>query len=179
MHKILICGATLALAATPTAALAAKPDPEKGSPYACVPKTVGLKASGTLVSGAYVEMDPGTGSPQRDFVGLETPPVVRANVAGSEYVLTAERLPVLDTVELHAQLERTGVDVAGLVVNKRSPADGGPLLLARREQEEEHLLVLDRHLPNVPVMELPLLGGDIVGAEALSDFAELLGAIAG
>lgn len=94
-------------------------------------------------------------------------------------VLTAERLPVLETVELHAQLERTGVDVAGLVVNKRSPADGGPLLLARREQEEEHLLVLDRHLPNVPVMELPLLGGDIVGAEALSDFAELLGAIAG
>jgi paraquat-inducible protein B len=52
----------------------------------------GVSGLGTLVSGAYVEMDPGTGSPQRDFVGLETPPVVRANVAGSEYVLTAERL---------------------------------------------------------------------------------------
>jgi paraquat-inducible protein B len=52
----------------------------------------GVSGLGTLVSGAYVEMDPGSGSPQRDFVGLETPPVVRANVAGSEYVLTAERL---------------------------------------------------------------------------------------
>ncbi len=93
-------------------------------------------------------------------------------------VLTAERLPVLETVELHAQLERTGVDVAGLVVNKRSPVDGGPLLLARREQEEEHLLVLDRHLPDVPAVQLPLLGGDIVGADALSDFAELLGTTA-
>lgn len=52
----------------------------------------GVSGLGTLVSGAYVEMDPGSGSTQRDFVGLETPPVVRANVAGSEYVLTAERL---------------------------------------------------------------------------------------
>lgn len=52
----------------------------------------GVSGLGTLVSGAYVEMDPGPGDPQRSFIGLETPPVVRANVAGSEYILTAERL---------------------------------------------------------------------------------------
>jgi paraquat-inducible protein B len=52
----------------------------------------GVSGLGTLVSGAYVEMDPGPGDPQRSFIGLETPPVVRANVAGSEYILTADRL---------------------------------------------------------------------------------------
>ncbi len=91
-------------------------------------------------------------------------------------VLTAERLPVLETIELHAQLERTGVDVAGLVVNKRSPADIGGFLESRREQEESHLTVLRSELPQVPVVELPLLSADIVGADALADFAGTLGA---
>ena len=91
-------------------------------------------------------------------------------------MLTAERLPVLETIELHAQLERTGVDVAGLVVNKRSPADVGGFLESRRAQEEEHLEVLYQRLPGVPVVQLPLLGADIVGADAVADFAEILGA---
>ena len=94
-------------------------------------------------------------------------------------VLTAERLPVLETIELHAQLERTGVNVAGLVVNKRSPADVGGFLESRREQEESHLTVLRRQLPQVPVVELPLLGADIVGAQAVADFAEVLTVRAG
>src|SRR5699024_8972399 len=37
-------------------------------------------------------------------------------------VLAAERLPVLETIELHRELTRTGLDVGALVVNKRSPA---------------------------------------------------------
>jgi paraquat-inducible protein B len=46
----------------------------------------------TLVSGAYVEMDPGEGEASREFVGLEDPPVVRADVPGREYILTTDRL---------------------------------------------------------------------------------------
>ncbi|WP_338752473.1 ArsA family ATPase [Janibacter alittae] len=91
-------------------------------------------------------------------------------------VLTAERLPVLETIELHAQLERTGVDVAGLVVNKRSPGDRGDFLGARRAQEEAHLTALREGLPDVPVVQLPLLDADIVGAEAVARFADVLGA---
>ena len=86
-------------------------------------------------------------------------------------VLTAERLPVLETIELHAQLERTGVDVAGLVVNKRSPADRGDFLGARHAQEEQHLLALREALPSAPVLQLPLLDSDIVGPQAVADFA--------
>jgi len=46
----------------------------------------------TLVSGAYVEMEPGKGEPAHSFIGLEDPPVVRADVPGREFIITTERL---------------------------------------------------------------------------------------
>ncbi len=46
----------------------------------------------TLLSGAYLEMDPGEGESSREFVGLEDPPVVRADVPGTEFILEADRL---------------------------------------------------------------------------------------
>ncbi len=52
----------------------------------------GVSGLGTLVSGAYIEMDPGSGDSVHAFKGLEIPPVVRANVPGREYILTADRL---------------------------------------------------------------------------------------
>src|SRR6185437_10608773 len=52
----------------------------------------GLSGLGTLISGAYIEMDPDKGSPRRKFIGLEDPPVVRAETPGREFVLTTEQL---------------------------------------------------------------------------------------
>ncbi|GAA1161842.1 ArsA family ATPase [Ornithinicoccus hortensis] len=92
-------------------------------------------------------------------------------------VLTAERLPVLETVELHEQLARSGVAVGALVVNKRSPSDEGEFLAARREQESAHLAELTRALPEVPQVELPLRGGDVVGPEAIGRFADGFGEV--
>lgn len=89
-------------------------------------------------------------------------------------VLAAERLPVLETIELHAQLGRAGIDVAGLVVNKRSPLDSGAFLAGRHAQEAVHLQTLEQALPGVPVEELPLLGSDVVGIDALDAFGNLL-----
>ncbi|MEJ5914472.1 ArsA family ATPase [Pseudokineococcus sp. 1T1Z-3] len=83
-------------------------------------------------------------------------------------VLTAERLPVAETLEVHAQLGRAGLDVGALVVNRRSPAGAGELLERRRVEEERHLDVLRRGLPDVPRCELPLLAGDVVGADGLA-----------
>ncbi|MDZ5078229.1 ArsA family ATPase [Nesterenkonia sp. HG001] len=82
-------------------------------------------------------------------------------------VLTAERLPVLESVELHAQLVDTGVDVGGFVVNRLSPHDAGDFLARRRDQEEGHLAELSRLVPGARLDTLPLLGGDLVGQEAL------------
>jgi len=89
-------------------------------------------------------------------------------------VLAAERLPVLETIELRAQLRRSGVAVAALVVNKRSPADQGDFLAERHAQEETHLRLLVQSLPDIPLLQLPLLSGDVVGEEALDRFSTLL-----
>lgn len=91
-------------------------------------------------------------------------------------VLAAERLPVLETIELQAQLQRSGIDVAGLVVNKRSPADAGSFLAERHAQEQRHLDTLRQSLPDLPLQELPLLAEDVVGEAALAAFGERLGA---
>ncbi|WP_418275056.1 ArsA family ATPase [Isoptericola jiangsuensis] len=89
-------------------------------------------------------------------------------------VLAAERLPVLETVELVAQLEKLQVPVGGLVVNKRSPAGAGPLLDARRATEAEHLATLGDRLGHLPLDEVPLLPDDLVGPEALARLATYL-----
>lgn len=89
-------------------------------------------------------------------------------------VLAAERLPVLETVELHEQLVRAGVHVGALVINKRSPADAGDFLAERRALEEVHVATLRGALPDVPLLQVPLLPGDVVGQEALERFGDAL-----
>ena len=99
-----------------------------------------------------------------------------ANRCAFIIVLAAERLPVLESIELHAQLQRSGVDVAALVVNKRSPADAGAFLAERRVQEESYLDELRLVLGHLPIQQLPLLASDVQGPPALQAFAELLAA---
>ena len=48
----------------------------------------------TLVSGAYIEVDPGSpgGTSKRDFVGLEDPPGMRSDEPGHAYTMIASRI---------------------------------------------------------------------------------------
>lgn len=52
----------------------------------------GISGLGTLVSGAYIEIDPGEGGSTHSFVALEAPPIVAADVAGRRFVLEATKL---------------------------------------------------------------------------------------
>jgi paraquat-inducible protein B len=54
--------------------------------------TAGVSGLDTLVAGSYIEMDPGSGEPERQFVGLEEPPIIRSDVPGTEYRLRAQKL---------------------------------------------------------------------------------------
>lgn len=56
----------------------------------------GISGLGTLLSGAYIEIEPGLGVPQTLFVGLESPPVVHAAEAGTQITLLARKLGSLD-----------------------------------------------------------------------------------
>ncbi|TNF91733.1 MAG: MCE family protein [Gammaproteobacteria bacterium] len=51
----------------------------------------------TLVSGAYIEIEPGQGVARRHFVGLEKPPVVKASEAGKKIILISSKLGSIDT----------------------------------------------------------------------------------
>ncbi|NKC15154.1 MAG: MCE family protein [Gammaproteobacteria bacterium] len=52
----------------------------------------GISGLGTLVSGAYIEVEPGAGAEQHHFEGLEAPPVVRADENGRRVTLIAPKL---------------------------------------------------------------------------------------
>jgi paraquat-inducible protein B len=52
----------------------------------------GISGLGTLVSGAFVAVDPGQGKPTKSFTGLEEPPPINSDVAGRRYLLRAARL---------------------------------------------------------------------------------------
>ncbi|GAA1487899.1 ArsA family ATPase [Brachybacterium sacelli] len=97
-----------------------------------------------------------------------------AEEASFAIVLAAERLPVLESISLHEELTRTGVDVGALVVNKRSPSGRGDFLARRRAVEEEHLATLRAALPDVPLQQIPLGEEDVVGPAALERFARQL-----
>ncbi|MFU8896439.1 MAG: ArsA family ATPase [Gammaproteobacteria bacterium] len=92
-------------------------------------------------------------------------------------VLAAERLPVLETLELEQKLRAAGITVGGLVVNKRAPLEAGEFLAERRAQEELHLATLREGLPALPRIDLPLIARDVVGREALEAFVGILRAL--
>ncbi|MDQ6979101.1 MAG: MlaD family protein [Mariprofundaceae bacterium] len=56
----------------------------------------GVSGLATLVSGSYIELEPGEGAPWRDYVGLESPPVVKATMEGKELTLITKRLGSID-----------------------------------------------------------------------------------
>ena len=52
----------------------------------------GISGLSTLVSGAYIEMYPGNGEAQRDFVGLDDPPPLTPDTPGRSFTLHAADL---------------------------------------------------------------------------------------
>ncbi|WP_421629387.1 ArsA family ATPase [Corynebacterium pseudogenitalium] len=88
-------------------------------------------------------------------------------------VLTAERLPVMESMEFYEELTSHGVHVGGAVVNRRTPDEAGSFLAGRREVEARALELLD--LP-VPILELPWLPGEIGTRDALEQIAGFLSA---
>ena len=52
----------------------------------------GVSGLGTLLSGSYIEIDPGPGSPQNHFVGLEETPLITRDDAGTKITLVSNDL---------------------------------------------------------------------------------------
>ena len=89
-------------------------------------------------------------------------------------VLAAERLPVLETVELQHRLQHSGINVDCLVVNKRAPLEQGDFMAERHAQEEIHLKTLAESLGEIPRQDLFLAAHDVLGVDALDTLADNL-----
>ncbi|QEA39781.1 ArsA family ATPase [Pistricoccus aurantiacus] len=91
------------------------------------------------------------------------------------FVLTPERLPILETVRSVKALKEAGIPVAATLVNRVIPEEAdGDFLRRRREQEAEYLARIDRELKDYPRPRLPMLVTDIQGLEILEQLAERL-----
>jgi arsenite/tail-anchored protein-transporting ATPase len=91
------------------------------------------------------------------------------------FVLTAEKLPILETGRALQSLQQERLPVAGLVINRLLP-DGadGAFIAARRTQEQIHLTQINRDFATLPRFNLPLQTSDIQGLPALQQIATLL-----
>jgi paraquat-inducible protein B len=81
----------------------------------------GISGLSTLISGAYVELDPGQGPPSRDFTALEEPPVVTANEPGTTYTLRGTRL---GSISQGAPVYYRGFNVGQVLGYELSDRDG-------------------------------------------------------
>lgn len=85
----------------------------------------GITGLSTLISGAYIEIEPGQGAPQTLFVGLEVPPVGSADEAGKRITLMTRRLGSIDRGSL---LHYQGI-VAGEVLGHEMANDYRSVLI--------------------------------------------------
>jgi len=84
------------------------------------------------------------------------------------FVLTPERLPILETRKAAAALERSRIPVAAVIVNRVLPPDArGAFLTRRREREARYLDDIDRELAAYPRVLVPLFDSDVQGVEGL------------
>ncbi|MEH8018278.1 ArsA family ATPase [Rheinheimera muenzenbergensis] len=91
------------------------------------------------------------------------------------FVLTPEKLPILETSRAVQSLQQENLPLAGLIVNRILPDSAdGDFLAARRSQEKIHLQQIAQDFAALPRYKVPLQETDIQGLTALQYMATLL-----
>ena len=92
------------------------------------------------------------------------------------FVLTPERLPILETARAVATLRDSHIPVAGAIVNRVLPdAADSAFFAARLVRQQRHMIELDEALKGLPRIQLPLQEDDIQGLDGLEEFAAMMG----
>lgn len=91
------------------------------------------------------------------------------------FVLTPEKLPVLETQRAVRVLQAEKLPLAGLIVNRVLPDEAdGSFLAKRREQEKIYLQDIERVFSDLTRYYIPLQATDIQGMNALTDMQQHL-----
>lgn len=134
----------------------------------------GVSGLGTLFSGAYIAMLPGTGTPQRSFVGLEEPPVLDVTRPGRRFLLKSDRI---GSVSPGSGIYYRGIPV-GLVLGSHLDADkAGVTFLIFIEQAYQDLIRPSTRFWNASGVDVSI-GGTGVNIRTESLQSVLTGGIA-
>ncbi len=90
------------------------------------------------------------------------------------FVLNPEKLPILETERALALLDRYGIPVPGLVVNRIIPPGAGVFLERRRQDQERYLEDIRARFSGRELRELPLLDRDVQGVDELRRIGAML-----
>lgn len=91
------------------------------------------------------------------------------------FVLTPEKLPILETGRAVTALQAEKLPLAGLVVNRILPDEAdGEFLARRRLLEQTHLADIEQRFADLPRYPLYLQPTDVQGLDGLRDMAERL-----
>ena len=94
---------------------------------------------------------------------------------GFLFVLTPEKLPILETARAVDSLQSAGIPVAGAVINRVMPAaEDNSFWAARRQRQQRHLEEIAQSLNGLARLQVPLFEDDIQGMEALNRLANYL-----
>lgn len=95
--------------------------------------------------------------------------------SGFLFVLTPERLPILETARAVNTLQEAGIPVVAALVNRVIPDDAdGDFLERRRQQEASYLQRIDEDFATLPRPRLPWLDTDVHGLDILEHLADRL-----
>jgi arsenite-transporting ATPase len=98
--------------------------------------------------------------------------IVTGDRASFVFVLIPERLAIDETRRAVQVLDRHGIPVGAVLVNRVLPdAAAGEYPARRRDREQAYLVEIDRLFPDHPVLRVPLRETDIHGIPALRDLA--------
>ena len=93
------------------------------------------------------------------------------------FVLNAERMPILETARAIELLEKFGIPIGGVVVNRVIPSEAGDFFAARLTAQEGYLQDIHRRFGAKKIVHLPLLRSDVQGMEQVEAVAALMGEI--
>ncbi|MDR1731061.1 MAG: ArsA family ATPase [Synergistaceae bacterium] len=93
------------------------------------------------------------------------------------FVLNAERMPILETARAVELLEKYGIPVGGLVVNRVIPPEAGEFFAERLIAQKDYLKEIRDRFGAKKIVHLPLLRSDVRGMEQVDAVADLIGEI--
>jgi paraquat-inducible protein B len=134
----------------------ATPFLRSGSRFWVVKPRLGLRGVtglSTLISGAYIELEPGEGEMVNEFVGLESPPVVDAGESGLRLRLSA---PNLGSIDIGSPIYYLGIGVGEVLGYELNEADNGVVIHAFIRSPYDRLVRAESHFWNVSGVALSL-----------------------